>query len=90
MSESIILGMQAGNHDKMTVLKSVTWYDPDRVRQDKALQETRMPASLEDAKTGMEHLKFMLAAEDVSLFTPKQESRASSTTEPATPSQNSM
>lgn len=54
------------------------WYDPERVRQDKELQETRMPASLEDARTPMEHLKFTLASEDATLFTKQQESRASS------------
>ena len=33
------------------------WWDADKVRNDKALQETRMPKSLEDVRTAMEELK---------------------------------
>ncbi len=30
------------------------WWDPEKVRNDKVLQETRMPESLEDVRTGLE------------------------------------
>lgn len=57
------------------------WWDAERVKQDKVLQETRMPKSLEDVKTPMEQIRFEIASEDPSLFIQRPVSRASSTTE---------
>lgn len=61
--------------------KKLQWWDPEKVRQDKVLQETRMPKSLEDVKTLMEQIRFEIASEDPSLFTQRPVSHATATTE---------
>ncbi len=66
------------------------WWDAEKVRNDKAFQETRMPESMADARTALEAMKFEIGSADPSLLIPRPESRESSITALPTTSPRSM